>query len=114
MTSAIIDTAIKTKISAMKTLDGTLSVAQIDSLAALFPPPVDPGASLTSSFACSSTEAEKNSSAELIRLTGPELRNTYSSLLSSTVWNSLSNYYYLLPPDNLEGLSYEFKQCLFG
>lgn len=103
ITSAIISTAINSKISSMKPLDGTLSTAQIDSLAALFPTTTDPGSQATSSFVCPSTEAEKNNSAALLRLTGPELKNTYAALLPATIWNGLSSYYYMLPPDNFEG-----------
>lgn len=67
------------------------------------PAPPAPGGQATSSFVCPSTEAEKNSSSDLIRLTGPELRNTYAAVLPAPVWSGLSNSLYLLPPDNLDG-----------
>ncbi len=72
---------------------------------ALRPVPAPPatGGQTTSSFVCPSTEAEKNSSTDLIRLTGPELRNTYAAILPAPIWSGLSNSLYLLPPDNLDG-----------
>ncbi len=90
-------------ISAMAALKGKLTTAQINSLVALFATDSGGGGTTVSSFACSNTEAEKNNSSQMIRLTSEELKNTYSSVLGSTVWSSLSTYYYLLPTDEFSG-----------
>ena len=67
------------------------------------PAPPAAGGQTASSFVCPSTEAEKNSSAALARLTGPELRNTYAATLPASVWSGLSSSVYMLPPDSLDG-----------
>lgn len=67
------------------------------------PAPVPAPGAATSNFVCPSTEAEKNSSAVLARLTGSELRNSYAATLPAAVWTGLANSLYMLPPDNLDG-----------
>jgi cytochrome c553 len=109
-------TAAYAKVGAMAGFQTSLSAANNADLATYIasrvasapvpvpvPTPTDPGGQTTSSFVCPSTEAEKNSSTDLIRLTGPELRNTYAAVLPAPIWNGLSNSLYLLPPDNLDG-----------
>ena len=113
-------TAAYAKVVAMAGYQSSLSAANNADLAAYIasrvapapapspapspaPTPPAPGGQTTSSFACPSTEAEKNSSTDLIRLTGPELRNTYAEVLPAPIWSGLSNSLYLLPPDNLDG-----------
>lgn len=103
ITTAIIQSAISTKISAMKILEGTLSTAQIDSITELFVNNPGGGTPLTSNFACTGGESEKNSSVSLIRLNGRELKNSYIATVGTSIWNSLANYHYLLPPDKFDG-----------
>lgn len=111
LTTGLIESAIKTKISAMKPLDGVVTTAQLDSIVSLFGTGTDPGTDpvLTSGFTCPSVEAEKNSSVQLTRLNGLELKNTYAAILSAAVWAGLSPHVYLLPPDQLNGDIKEFN-----
>lgn len=109
ITSALIANAINSKISTMNFLKGSLSNEQLNSIEALFLTTTDTTSPvLTSNFACASTEDEKKSSVDLIRLNGQELRNTYIAILSTGVWSSLANQTYLLPQDKLEGLISNF------
>tara|TARA_B110001454_G_C12723074_1_gene435706 strand:- start:2260 stop:4197 length:1938 start_codon:yes stop_codon:yes gene_type:complete len=86
-------------ITAMRFLKGALSEDQLAAIERLFaqPPTSSP---LISSFECTSPEEEKNSSIDLIRLSGKELINTYKTLIPSTIWSNLSPYTYLLPTDS--------------
>lgn len=93
-----IEAAIDGKISAMGVLRGVLGRAQLEAIAKLFD-----GLGTTDAFACAGGADEKNSSAELIRLTGPELRSSYRAALPKEVWEAVAPYEYLLPTDELEG-----------
>lgn len=108
VTLAGITTAMATKIPSMKFLDGTMSSAQISSIEALFPTS-GMGNPMVSNFICTSTEAEKQNSSELIRLKGDELRNSYMANLSSSVWNSLASQTFLIPADTLGGTISNFN-----
>ncbi len=97
-------------ISAMAPMRGQFSNEQINSLSALFSNSsvTPPNSTPVSSFPCADVESEKNNSSEMIRLTGPELKATYQSLVSPAIWTSLSDVYYLLPTDNFDGLISNF------
>jgi len=102
ITAQTIDSAINYNISAMKILQGQLSSDQLDRISKLFATTTN-GSQVTSSFVCQSGKDESKFSSELIRLTGTELRNTYKTILNSSLWSSLSAYYYLIPEDNFQG-----------
>jgi hypothetical protein len=104
ITSAMITNAF-TNISAMNFLKGTLTSAQVDSIPPLFNTVSSP---TTSNFVCPSSDAEKQSSVNLVRLTGTELQNSFKAVLPASVWNALSSSYYLIPPDNLDGIITNF------
>lgn len=94
-------TGATTSISAMAPLKGLLTNDQLASLVALFPATINEPT--TSSFACASTEAEKNTSIGLNRLNNQELQNTYKTFLPAAAWTALSSSLYLLPNDELFG-----------
>ncbi len=100
VTEALINSGLST-ISAMSSLKGTLTTAQITSLVDLFKPTTTTPP-VVSTFSCTDAQAEKQSSVKMVRLTGTELRNTYSSILSTSIWSALASKYYLIPVDSFD------------
>ena len=63
---------------------------------------------LASNFSCPNVETEKQTSVNLIRLTGQELKNSFISVLPAAVWTALAAQLYLVPDDLFSGLISNF------
>jgi hypothetical protein len=108
--SAAIITGAFTKISSMNSLIGKLNDEQVTAIASLFTANGGGGViAQNSDFKCDTPTAEKSTSILTRRLSAVELRNTYSAILSASVFSGLADSIGLLPSATPFGTGGQFN-----